>query len=77
MSEATLGLNAPQGSSFSDVLYRLTKLHVFSPAAREYRHRHAQALRELQAMSADELAEFGFLYCDIGRIAREMAHQHN
>ncbi len=73
MSDASLSLNATHGSSFSDFLYRLTKLDVFSPAAQDRRRRYDQALRELEAMSHDELAEYGFFYCDIRRVAREMA----
>ena len=75
MSDASLSLHTGHGGSFSDVVYRLTKLSAFSPAARAYRARYAQAKRELEAMSHDELAEYGIFYSDIRRVAHEMASQ--
>jgi uncharacterized protein YjiS (DUF1127 family) len=53
------------------ILYSLTRLEVFSPAAAARRARYRQVFFELEHMSARELDELGIRRCDIARIARE------
>jgi uncharacterized protein YjiS (DUF1127 family) len=55
------------------ILYSLTHLDVFSPAAAERRARYRQVFFELEHMTARELTELGIRRCDIPRIARESA----
>jgi uncharacterized protein YjiS (DUF1127 family) len=56
-----------------EILYRLTRLEVFSPAAAQRRARYRQELFELDHITARELAELGIRRCDIPRIARDSA----
>ena len=77
MSVTSLSIDATRTApTVSDALYRMTKLHYFSAAARARRERFQQALRELNSMSWAELAELGFVRSDIERVANEMADMH-